>query len=156
MNADWETKARTFAALHVPGDPLVLFNVWDAGSAKAVAEAGAKATATGSWSVAAAQGFADGEKMPLDLVLANLDRIVGAVDLPVTIDLEGPSSRRRPGSQGVKGAGARSVARADAAPKTGERLREWLASGAHGDMIWMEETAERRGSPAGLWPEVRS
>jgi epoxyqueuosine reductase len=48
------------------------------------------------------------------------------------------------------------VARADAAPKTAERLNEWLASGAHGDMIWMEETAERRGSPAALWPEVRS
>jgi epoxyqueuosine reductase len=48
------------------------------------------------------------------------------------------------------------IARADAAPQTAERLREWLASGAHGDMIWMEETAERRASPAGLWPEVRS
>jgi epoxyqueuosine reductase len=48
------------------------------------------------------------------------------------------------------------VARADAAPKTAERLREWLACGAHGDMIWMEESAERRGSPAALWPEVRS
>jgi len=48
------------------------------------------------------------------------------------------------------------VARADAAPKSGERLRQWLASGAHGDMIWMEEKAERRASPAGLWPEVRS
>jgi epoxyqueuosine reductase len=35
-------------------------------------------------------------------------------------------------------------------------LREWLADGAHGDMIWMEETADRRASPAGLWPEVRS
>ena len=48
------------------------------------------------------------------------------------------------------------VARADAAPLTAQRLRQWLDSGAHGDMIWMEETAERRGSPAGLWPEVRS
>ena len=48
------------------------------------------------------------------------------------------------------------VARADAAPKTAERLRAWLASGAHGEMIWMEERAEQRGSPAGLWPEVRS
>jgi epoxyqueuosine reductase len=47
-------------------------------------------------------------------------------------------------------------ARADATPRTAERLREWLASGAHGGMIWMEETAERRGSPAALWPEVRS
>src|SRR5687768_3597928 len=48
------------------------------------------------------------------------------------------------------------IARADAAPLSGERLRQWLASGAHGDMIWMEETADRRASPAGLWPEVRS
>src|SRR6185436_15027222 len=48
------------------------------------------------------------------------------------------------------------VARADAAPESGERLRQWLASGAHGDMIWMEEKSERRASPAGLWPEVRS
>jgi epoxyqueuosine reductase len=48
------------------------------------------------------------------------------------------------------------VARADAAPLTAGRLRDWLASGAHGDMIWMEETAERRCSPAGLWPEVKS
>ncbi|HZG09622.1 MAG TPA: tRNA epoxyqueuosine(34) reductase QueG [Allosphingosinicella sp.] len=48
------------------------------------------------------------------------------------------------------------IARADAAPKTGERLRQWLADGCHGDMLWMAETAERRASPQGLWPEVRS
>ncbi|HEY5711038.1 MAG TPA: tRNA epoxyqueuosine(34) reductase QueG [Allosphingosinicella sp.] len=48
------------------------------------------------------------------------------------------------------------VAAADAAPKTAARLEAWLASGAHGDMIWMEEKKDRRGSPAGLWPEVRS
>jgi epoxyqueuosine reductase len=48
------------------------------------------------------------------------------------------------------------VARADAAPRTAERLRQWLASGAHGDMLWMETTADRRGSPVGLWPEVKS
>jgi epoxyqueuosine reductase len=54
------------------------------------------------------------------------------------------------------GFGAIGVARADAAPKTAERLRQWLDAGQHGDMIWMEENAARRGSPAGLWPEVRS
>ena len=48
------------------------------------------------------------------------------------------------------------VAGADCAPKSGERLREWLADGAHGEMIWMEEKADRRASPAALWPEVRS
>ncbi|WP_373284521.1 tRNA epoxyqueuosine(34) reductase QueG [Sphingomonas metalli] len=48
------------------------------------------------------------------------------------------------------------IARADAAPRAGERLRQWLADGCHGDMIWMEERAHHRESPAGLWPEVRS
>ena len=48
------------------------------------------------------------------------------------------------------------VARADAAPRAGERLREWLAEGRHGDMIWMEGRAHHRESPAGLWPEARS
>jgi len=83
-----EEKAARFRVLHVRGEPLILFNAWDAGSAKAVADAGAKAIATGSWSVAAAQGYADGEAMPLDLALANIRRIAEAVDLPVTIDFE--------------------------------------------------------------------
>ena len=47
-------------------------------------------------------------------------------------------------------------ARADAAPRAGKRLREWLDEGRHGDMIWMEERAHHRVSPTGLWPEVRS
>ncbi len=48
------------------------------------------------------------------------------------------------------------LARADAAPRAGERLHQWLADGRHGDMIWMEERKHHRESPAGLWPEVRS
>ena len=48
------------------------------------------------------------------------------------------------------------VAPADAAPLSGERLREWIASGSHGDMIWMEETAPRRSAPRALWPDVKS
>lgn len=83
-----KSKAKSFRSLHVPGSPLVLFNAWDAGSAKAVTAAGAKAIATGSWSVAKANGFDDGEDLPLDLALANLSRIVNATSLPVTIDLE--------------------------------------------------------------------
>ena len=83
-----DTAAR-FAGLHVPGDPVVLYNAWDVGSARAIAAAGAKAVATGSLSVAAAQGYEDGEALPLDLALASATRIVGAVDLPVTIDFEG-------------------------------------------------------------------
>src|SRR5438045_1994930 len=82
-------KARAFAALHVPGNPVILFNAWDAGSAKAVADAGAKAIATGSWSVAAAHGFFDAEGLPLDLAIANAARVAAAVQLPVTLDFEG-------------------------------------------------------------------
>ena len=85
---DQARKADLFRGLHIPGKPLVLFNVWDAGSAKAVAAAGAKAIATSSWSVADANGFADGEKIPLDRAIANLRRIVAATELPVTVDLE--------------------------------------------------------------------
>jgi len=48
------------------------------------------------------------------------------------------------------------VADAGAAPRTAERLNQWLAEGRHGDMIWMESRAAQRGSPQGLWPEVRS
>jgi 2-methylisocitrate lyase-like PEP mutase family enzyme len=81
-------KAVLFHSLHVRGQPLVLFNVWDAGSARAVADGGAAAIATGSWSVAAANGFKDGEHLPVDFALENLRRIVDAVALPVTIDLE--------------------------------------------------------------------
>jgi 2-methylisocitrate lyase-like PEP mutase family enzyme len=88
----WDDKARNFASLHRPGDPLILFNVWDAGSARIVADAGAHAIATGSWSVAAAHGIDDGEALSLDLVLANARRICEAVELPVTVDFEGAYS----------------------------------------------------------------
>jgi len=81
--------ARRFADLHVPGNPLVLFNAWDAGSAQAVARAGAKAIATSSASVAESNGLADGEEVTFEFAIANARQIVGAVDLPVTIDFEG-------------------------------------------------------------------
>jgi 2-methylisocitrate lyase-like PEP mutase family enzyme len=83
------SKFEDFARLHVADDPLVLFNAWDAGSAAAVAKSGAKAIATGSASVAMANGFGDGQEVPLELALANAARIVAAVDLPVTVDFEG-------------------------------------------------------------------
>jgi 2-methylisocitrate lyase-like PEP mutase family enzyme len=84
---DQTRKAEHFRALHVPGTPLVLFNIWDAGSAKAVAASSAKAIAASSWSVANANCFSDGEQTSLSLAIENLRRIVGATDLPVTIDL---------------------------------------------------------------------
>jgi 2-methylisocitrate lyase-like PEP mutase family enzyme len=83
------SKFDDFLALHVAGEPLVLFNAWDAGSAAAVAKSGAKAIATGSASVSMANGYGDAEEVPLDFALANAARIVNAVELPVTIDFEG-------------------------------------------------------------------
>ena len=82
----------TFAALHVPGDPVVLYNIWDAGSAIAVAAAGAKALATGSHPVGDASGFGDAHQVPLDYVFDNARRIMTAVDLPLSVDFEGAYS----------------------------------------------------------------
>ena len=72
-----------------PGDPVILYNAWDAGSAKAVAEAGAKAIATGSPRSPPRTASTTARSVPLELALANAERVVAAVDLPVTIDFEG-------------------------------------------------------------------
>ncbi len=82
-------KAIYFKSLHKKHDPLVLYNIWDAGGAKALKEAGSKASATGSWSVAAAQGYEDGEAIPLDFVVQIIARISTSVDLPLSVDFEG-------------------------------------------------------------------
>ena len=81
-----------FAALHVPGAPLVLYNIWDPGSAEVVARAGARAIATGSHPVGDAAGFGDGQKVPLEFVFDNARRILARVDLPLTVDFEGAYS----------------------------------------------------------------
>lgn len=86
------SRFETFAALHVAGDPVILYNVWDVGSAHAVTAAGAKALASGSHPVADANGWPDGQKVPLDFALDNAKRIVESVELPVTIDFEGAYS----------------------------------------------------------------
>jgi len=112
-------KIAQFRALHVPGDPLVLINIWDAGSAKAVAAAGAKAIATGSFGVAGAQGRADGEDFPLEDVFENLARILAVTDLPVTIDMESGYGAD-PAAVGV------SVGRAKAAGAVGINMEDRL------------------------------
>jgi 2-methylisocitrate lyase-like PEP mutase family enzyme len=82
-------KATRLADLHAKGTPLVLYNAWDAGSAKAIADAGASAIATSSWSVAEAQGYRDGEEIPVAVAGQIIARIATTVDLPVTADFEG-------------------------------------------------------------------
>ena len=90
---DDRAKFETFAALHVPGDPVILYNIWDVGSALAVVKAGAKALATGSHPVGDASGFGDAQQVPIDFVFANARRIAEAVDpLPLSVDFEGAYS----------------------------------------------------------------
>ena len=82
-------KAAALLALHTAPEILVLANVWDVVSAKVVASTdGAKALATASHSIAATFGYEDGERIPLELHLDMVGRIVRAVDLPVTMDFE--------------------------------------------------------------------
>jgi len=81
--------ASDLRALHVPGDPLVLPNAWDAATARLVQEAGFPVVATTSSGVAEALGYADREVTPVDEMLAAVARIARVVAIPVTADLEG-------------------------------------------------------------------
>jgi 2-methylisocitrate lyase-like PEP mutase family enzyme len=86
---DLAARARTLLDLHSAPDILVLANVWDVVSARVVAATeGVRALATASHSIAATFGYEDGENIPLDLHLDMVGRIVTAVDLPVTMDME--------------------------------------------------------------------
>jgi 2-methylisocitrate lyase-like PEP mutase family enzyme len=80
--------AATLRALHRPGRPLVLPNVWDASSAGLVAGAGHPALATSSSAVAAALGWEDGERTPPAEMFAAIGRIARVADVPLTADIE--------------------------------------------------------------------
>ncbi len=142
-------KVKAFGDLHVPGDPLILYNIWDAGSAKAVSEAGAKAIATGSWGVACSLGFKDGETLPLDAALENLERILSVTDLPITIDMEA--------GYGADPAAVRaSVARAADAGAVGINIED--KDPATRKLFDTADAAERIGAAAasGLWINARA
>jgi 2-methylisocitrate lyase-like PEP mutase family enzyme len=82
-------KAQLLNSLHVPGDPLIVTNVWDAVTARIVADVpGVKAIATASHSASFARGVSDGEGMSVDQALETARLVVGAVDLPVSVDFE--------------------------------------------------------------------
>ncbi len=142
-------RVKAFGDLHVPGDPLILYNIWDAGSAKAVAEAGAKAIATGSWGVACSLGFKDGETLPIGLALENLERILSVTDLPVTIDMEA-------GYGDTPSAVNASVARAAAAGAVGINIED--KDPATRQMFATGDAAARISAAAesGLWINART
>ena len=80
-------RVEAFRKLH-EGPILVLPNAWDVASARVIEEAGAKAIATTSAGVAAVHGYPDGNQLPRALALAAVERIVKAVRVPVTADIE--------------------------------------------------------------------
>ena len=136
-------KIEAFRALHIPGDPLVLFNIWDAGSAKAVAAAGAKAIATGSYGVACARGSSDGENLSLDDALANLGEILAVTDLPVSIDMEA-------GYGAEATAVGRSVARARDAGAVGINMEDRMPGETA--LLAVGDAAARIAAAHGWWP----
>ena len=79
---------RAFASLHKPGEPLLLPNAWDVASAVAIAGAGAKAIATTSAGVAWSLGVPDGAGLGAERAAAVIARIVAAIDVPVSADIE--------------------------------------------------------------------
>ncbi|MCT9929710.1 isocitrate lyase/phosphoenolpyruvate mutase family protein [Planotetraspora sp. A-T 1434] len=88
MTVTGNDRAAALRALHVPGSPLVLPNVWDAASARIVEAAGFPVVATGSAAVARVLGYADGHETPVEEMLAAIARIARAVGVPVTADIE--------------------------------------------------------------------
>jgi len=119
-------KARRFHALHHGGRILVLPNAWDAASARVLELAGAAAIATTSAGVAASLGYADGERVPRGLAMDAVRRIVAAVDVPVSVDVEAGYDDVRETVRAVVEAGGVGVNLEDALADLGvlvERIR---------------------------------
>jgi 2-methylisocitrate lyase-like PEP mutase family enzyme len=85
---DLASKAERLRSLHIPGDPVVLPNAWDAASAKTLVDAGFSALATSSSAVAEALGYADGEGTPAEEMFSAIARLTRTVEVPVTADIE--------------------------------------------------------------------
>ena len=92
-NIDQAEKAKQFARMHQGPEILILPNAWDVGSALLFARLGFQAIATSSAGIAYSRGILDGERIARDEMLAVVRAIAGAVDLPVTTDLEGGYGR---------------------------------------------------------------
>src|SRR6187431_1494137 len=83
------SKTETLRTLHIPGTPLIVTNVWDAVTARIVADVpGVKALATASHSISFAHGVPDGEGLTVDQALAAASLVIDATDLPVSVDFE--------------------------------------------------------------------
>jgi 2-methylisocitrate lyase-like PEP mutase family enzyme len=119
-----QERAATLKALHVPGDPVILPTVWDAWSAKLAVDAGFAALTVGSHPVADSVGKEDGEGMSFDDLLTRVAQITGAVDVPLSVDIEsgyGETPQRL--IEGLLSVSAVGLNIEDTVHKEGKRLR---------------------------------
>jgi 2-methylisocitrate lyase-like PEP mutase family enzyme len=117
-------RATALKALHVPGTPVILPTVWDAWSAKLAVDAGFAGLTVGSHPVADSVGKADGEGMSFDDLTDRVAQITGAVDVPISVDIEsgyGETAQRL--IEGLLEAGAVGLNIEDTVHKEGKRLR---------------------------------
>ncbi|MGW6425386.1 isocitrate lyase/PEP mutase family protein [Nocardia sp. NPDC055053] len=119
-----DAKAKTLLELHRPGDPVVLPTVWDAWSANIAVAAGFSALTMGSHPVADSVGRSDGEGMTYDELLARVTQVTGAVDVPVSVDIEsGYGLEPARLIEGLLAAGAVGLNIEDTVHSEGKRLR---------------------------------
>jgi 2-methylisocitrate lyase-like PEP mutase family enzyme len=78
-----------FRELHAPGEFLILPNAWDAGSARVIENAGAKAIATSSAALAWAQGYPDGDALPPRILVRVIESITRVIGVALSVDCEG-------------------------------------------------------------------
>jgi len=126
-------RADSLLALHQPGNPVVLPTVWDAWSAKLAVDAGFAALTIGSHPMADSVGKEDGEVMSFDDVVTRVAQITGAVDVPISVDIEsgyGESASRL--INGLLEAGAVGLNIEDTVHKEGKRLR---SSSEHAELV---------------------
>ncbi len=132
--ADLTSRCETLRSLHRPGDPLLLPNVWDAATARAVVAAGFPVVATTSAGVAAAIGYEDHEGAPGDEMLAAAARIATTVEVPVTVDAEAGYGMEPVAlvaalrSAGAAGCNLEDTDYADGSLRDPDRHAEWLGA----------------------------
>jgi 2-methylisocitrate lyase-like PEP mutase family enzyme len=130
--ADLESRCDLLRSMHRPGAPLLLPNVWDAATARAVVAAGFPVVATTSWGVAETLGYEDDERAPADEMLAAAARIARSVEVPVTVDAEAGYGME-PGelvralrSVGAAGCNLEDTDHTDGSLRDVDRHAEWL------------------------------
>jgi len=126
--------AEMLRALHEKGNPVVLPNAWDAGSARLFESRGARAIATTSGGVVWSLGYGDGEQLPLEEVLANIRRIMRVIKLPLTVDFETGYGRDADAVE-------QSVRAAIQAGAVGVNIED--AQPGHGPLRSLDEAAQR-------------